>query len=289
MAMESTLRHSMNKLSALWVVGAMLLMTAQAQAGPWVRDAGEGYLKLGGSSFVGDQYYRAGVPTELESKASSLSVYGEVGLGHALQLVMYLPYQVASNETGGGVRYVNHTLGDLRLQVDTKLTDAFPLALSLEAKVPLYEVVSEQELTGEQEAWRTNFPDVGDGNLDLTLKLQAGASLGWLGGWVTGVLGYTKRLGRYIDSLYFAGQVGVWIWEDHIRASFYGQGNRNLGTDAFPEILASRESVSLEGTVAVTGIPMWPELDVMVSWGEVVYARYGSKGSVASVAIARAW
>jgi len=279
----------MNKLSALLIHVTLLMMTVEAQAGPWVRDAGEGYLKLGASSFVGDQYYRAGVPTELESRADALSLYGEVGLGHALQLVMFVPYQIAANETAGGVRYVNHTLGDLRLQVDAKLTDLFALALSLEVKLPLYEVVSEQELSGEQEAWRTNFPDVGDGNLDFTLKLQAGAALDWLGGWVTGALGYTKRLGSYIDSLYFSGQIGAWIWENHIRASFYGQGNRTIGTDSFPELLASRESASLEATVALTGMPIWPELDVMVSWGEVVYARYGAKGSVASVAIACAW
>jgi len=279
----------MNKVRALLTAALVFFALGEVQAGPWVRDAGDGYVKLGGASFVGDQYYRAGVATELDSRAESLSLYGEVGLGDGWQLVIYLPYQIATNETPGGVSYVNHTLGDARVQVDKRLTDAFPLSLSLELKAPLYQVVAEQELSGSQEAWRTNFPDVGDGNVDLTLKLQAGASLDAIAGWASMAVGYTKRTGTYIDSLYFSAQLGSWIWPKHVNISVYTQGNLTMGTDAFPELLASRESVSVEGTVSVMGLPASPDLCVMFSLGQVVYARYGAKGRILSMALARSW
>ena len=272
----------------LWLLLAFSL-AMPAQAGPWIRDAGDGYLKLSASNFKGDQYYRAGVATELESGAEAVSLYGEVGLGRPLQLVLLMPYQVATNETEGGVRYENHPLGDVRLQLDADLDAGFPLALSLELKVPLYTPVAEQSLTGDQQAWRTNFPDVGDGNVDVTLKLQAGTSLELVPGWVTGALGYTKRMGYYVDSLSFAAQLGVWLWPEHVHLSVYTQGNINVRADPFPELLASRESVSVEGTLGVTGLPHLEGVSVMLGWGQVVYARYAAKGSLMSVALAHEW
>ena len=276
------------KLPWLWM--ALLVFGAlPAQAGPWIRDAGDGYLKLSGSYFQGDQYYRAGVPTELDSRAQAMSVYGELGLGHALQLVVLMPYQVATNETAGGVRYANHTLGDTRLQLDIDLGAGFPLALNVGAKVPLYTPVAEQNLTGDEDAWRTNFPDVGDGNVDLTVQLQAGASLPGGTGWFTGALGYMKRAGDYVDSLIFSSQLGFWLWPAHMHLSIYTQGNINVRQDPFPELLASRESVSVEGTLAVTGFSRLPGVSMMVGVGEVVYARYAARGSMMTVGLAYAW
>ena len=84
-------------------------------------------------------------------------------------------------------------------------------------------------------------------------------------------------------------KVGLWLLPEHVNLSVYSQGSINLGQDPFPELLASRESVSVEGTLGITGASSLPGMSLMVGWGEVVYAQYAAKGSMVSLGLAYDW
>ena len=196
----------------------LLLLPAPASAGPWTKDLGQFYLKLGESLFFADAYRGADgqlVEGETTYLGVSTSLYYEVGVYKGLHLWGYLPYLVAQNNfQKSGRSTLNASGGDalLGVQYSPPFTLLFPAALKLEIKVPLYEVA---EIP-------IGFAAPGDGQLDFAFFVSAGGSLGKVPLFFYGELGYRLRSDVFVgqssgasfgDGLAYFASVGYTLWE----------------------------------------------------------------------------
>lgn len=172
----------------------MAIWLGLAQAGPWIKEPGQAYVKAGYARFAADTYVDPdGVEVAgTEYVGHNHSIYAEVGLIDHLQLVTSLPF-VASRNTIGGVGYINRDFGDavIGLATGTELGGKVPASLTLSSKLPLYD-------SAELQAYDdigANFPALGDGQVDFTAlaAVGTGLSLGAFRGWTAAELGYTTR------------------------------------------------------------------------------------------------
>lgn len=169
-------------MSALlyWLVGTA------AFGGGWTRDQGSAYLKVGSDIYQALQFR---LPGEAEDSVGSYfahqhGLYAEVGLSrrHPVQLTVIAPAIVGTHRTEifdvfGAVPVVATTarLGDLRLAVQTAVVKDKPLAVAVEAKIPMYR---NGAVGASRIVFAEIFPKPGDGQVDITLFGFAGASLG---------------------------------------------------------------------------------------------------------------
>ena len=213
----------MRYLAVGFVWLSVLTVGESAWAGPWTRGAGgSAYAKISESVFVADSFVDASgrVVEGADYLGFSTALYAEIGLLEGLHLQGYLPYVVARNAFDDSTRFLNTGLGDalVALQWTPVAIRSLPWAVRLEAKAPLYDV-------GDIEGpLAMRFPAFGDGQLDLTAWLSAGAS-GRLGVPLYGFLelGYRHRTEAYLgtgddrafaDTLVAAAQLGATpLWE----------------------------------------------------------------------------
>jgi len=201
-------------------MSAVLLLLGVAHAGGWTRDQGSAYLKLGSDAY---QALAFRLPGEAQDSPGSYfahqhGVYGEVGLtsGHPLQLTVSAPVIVGTHRTevfdafgALPVRATTARLGDLRVALQTAVLRDTPLAVAVEAKVPMYR-------NGLVGADRINFAEIfpkpGDGQVDLTFFAHAGTSLGSRT-FVEGSAGYLWRTALFVgwdtDIRYVDGVRGI--------------------------------------------------------------------------------
>lgn len=217
-------------LQCLWMA-LVLLVPASARAGPWSKDPGHWYFKLGQSLFTADGFRDAEGRFNTESSYLGLNTfaYGEVGLVEGLQTQFYLPFTIGINsfDEDSTLRLstrcengllVNDTsrrsFGDASagLQYSPKLM-TMPHALRADVKLPLY------DLADPRGACRDLFPQPGDGQLDITLWLSLGDSFHPRPFYLYGELGHRFRTEVFIgeatpqqygDTFVFFGQAG---WE----------------------------------------------------------------------------
>lgn len=207
---------------ALWVGAALLCLSSAASAGPWNKPRGHGYAKLGSATFLSDHAYD-NRGTELSSDpfrmtAETLYGYLEYGLIDDVMLVVYAPYVLSTNAHASGVSFHTLGFGDASVGIQVPLWDPHPVAIAtrLDLKVPLYQ--GAPTVRGRQTRaipgyprTATYFPALGDGQVDLTAWLSAGASLPVANGFAALEAGYRLRSGPITDALVLQGNAGVWL------------------------------------------------------------------------------
>jgi hypothetical protein len=210
------------RLLTPWLLASALLAAAGAHAGAWTKPAGGGYAKLGSATFVSDHGYDERgerVPADgFLLRAQTLYGYGELGLTDDLTLVGFVPYVMATNQHATGVNFHTLSAGDAMVGLQLALFSYENIVTStrVEVKVPLYR--GAPSIRGRQTSRvpgypRTSayFPAVGDGQVDVTGFVAAGASLPWVNGFLTGELGYRVRTGDITDAVLGNGTLGFTV------------------------------------------------------------------------------
>ncbi len=200
------------------------LGVALAVAGPWTRESGSHYAKIGVDGYVASGWVDplTGLPDDVSYSGWQPAAYAEVGLpfDHPVQVSAGLPlssgtvrFDPDGISGGGEARATTVRLGDLRLGLQTALPlDDRAVAVGVEGKLPLYELDS---VGRDYRELREFFPRPGDGQVDVTGLLLAGASLPK--GWVEGAVGWKHRWDatvfgvRYVlrDGVVLRGKVGL--------------------------------------------------------------------------------
>lgn len=264
-----------------------LLATTAAVAGPWVHPRGQGYAKAGYTRFASADGFVQGEPTGLAFRSHSLDLYGELGLPAELQLVAGLPVVYAANISSSDLRYSHTWTGDLRLELDRRLLEGRPLAVGLQARIPTYRDPGEyNSVRGADDAYlgaiASQFPQLGDPNVDLTAVVIAGASAP--SAWVAFSAGPRLRLGGFADGLYGDLNAGVWLLPSTLGLSLFSAGNLNLPRDLETDP-GSRELLQVQGTAFLAGLP--GDLTLEVWGGGVVLARHAATGTSFGAGVSR--
>lgn len=267
----------------------LLALSTTAMAGPWVRDPGAGYAKLGWRGFQSDNGMVSGESTGLKYTSHTVGLYSEIGIPGQLQLTVDLPFVSATHASPDGVKFHHRWTGDLRVQLDRRLTKAFPLSLGLEVRLPTYGTPADRGraagLDDELfESFVLSFPELGDPNVDLTLKLAWGASIPR--GWVKAEIGPRLRIGPYADGVMFASGVGVWIVPERLGAELYASANVNLFAGA--DNLANREILFTQIAVFGNPSPTLP-LSISATFGVLPVAVDSSQGGQVGLALSTWW
>lgn len=184
----------------------LLALLSVADAGAWTRSLGEYYGKVGVDVYVARDYV---VPGGGDAASQSYlgqqyGAYVELGLleVHPVQLGISAPLTIGSvdferadvfQSATGHVTSVR--LGDLRLQPQVALHPDIPVAFAVEVKLPLYTV---DGICSEYGPYADVCPRPGDGQIDVTEWVIAGASLSGVPLWGEVGLGYQHRTEVFI-------------------------------------------------------------------------------------------
>ena len=169
------------------MIGALigLWCAPPARAGAWTREVGQLYAKAGADVYHASRFV---APSQLEAPGGSYtgqqySLYGEAGVlpGYKGQLSLSLPLVVGAHRSeiddafGGSTpfRATSTTLGDLQTAAQIALHPKIPLSFALAAKIPMY---ANGDVGDRYPTYATLFPKPGDGQIDLTAWLYAGAA-----------------------------------------------------------------------------------------------------------------
>ena len=255
------------------------LAAVPASAGPWVRDVGSGFAKVGTTRFQSSQGFDGQEVSGLTYRSQSLDTYVELGLGRGIQFVGSLPYMAASNTGSGDAAWRHSWTGDLRLEIDGKLHRSKPFAWGVELRVPTYrDPVDYSEAKGIDpgllSAVGTNFPQLGDTNLDVTLKGMAGVSFSR--GWFTAEAGPRFRSEGFAHGAYGALSLGVWAIPDTLGVNLYSNANVNLFGGS--STIGSRELAYIQGAVFATGVDALPGAGIQVAAGVIPVANNAARG-----------
>ncbi|MFT4978024.1 MAG: hypothetical protein ACI8S6_003932 [Myxococcota bacterium] len=260
-------------------------LSPTAQAGPWVRDLGHGYVKAGYSRFQADQFVQPDGSTVegTEYLGQTTHLYGEVGVARGLQAVFNVPF-VGSRNIIGDVSYINRWGGDLNAGLEYgRALGKLPVSLQVLSKLPLYDN-ADLAVYGDSSS---RFPAIGDGQVDLTALLAVGGSFSIkeVRGWLAGELGYRHRsawwLGDstqpdrdYSDGIPWSAQLG---WSPTLKGRDMGwlflraDGIQNLRTDTVTQQLVQ---ASVGGALKVTDI-----VAIELGYASIVQARNAAPGS----------
>jgi hypothetical protein len=282
--------------------GAELLLFAcgvalalDAHAGAWVREPGHAFAKLG-FNYSSSQDQLSSV-TSLKRDVATYSLFAEVGLPYRMDVLIYLPYVVATNDYRYEARYVNHTFGDAHVQLDRALTTLAALSIALDLKVPLYRSLSSAESSGlvelnHQLYATSNFTDVGNGVVELTPKLLYGRGFTTIysrPGWVTAELGFRARFGGLGHGVYLSAGAGTWVWPEHLALMLFSSGLVDFATPrsvTLPDGRPPLASLYFSGGFIATLAPFAPWLRVLASVGALAISSDGRTGFDADVGLA---
>lgn len=171
----------------------VLWSAAAALAGPWIKEPGQAYVKVGTSRFGSSGYVGPDGTAVAGLRYVGLTehVYAEVGVLPHLQVVANLPF-VGARNVDGELIYINRQFGDADLGLATggKLGE-LPVSLTASAKLPLYD---NSDLSSYGSAGAA-FPAMGDGQVDVTLSgaIGTGLAVGSQRGWAAAEAGYRHR------------------------------------------------------------------------------------------------
>ena len=174
---------------------ASALFSGQANAGAWVAEKGDGYTKLGisdyeATSFFGEQ------PDFSEFSGTSVSFYGEYGLGNNWGVYTSALYQDIEQTNASGETTSNSGLGDLDLGVKYQWqAEPFVLSTSFAVKLPF--------LYDDDDA----LP-LGNGQEDYEFRVLLGKSLNRYG-YLGFELGYRFRTDEPSDEIRYLIEYGV--------------------------------------------------------------------------------
>jgi len=254
----------------------LLLLTAPrpAAAGPWTKNLGELYVKLGQGFFVADSFRDSvgNLQEGVNYLGATTSVYFEVGLFKGLHAWGYLPYTAATNTfSDDDTSWLRTSGGDAMLGLQytpTFFNIPFPAALKLEVKVPMYDI------NGVEGIYAGRFPAPGDGQVDVTIWLSAGASLSSIPLFFFGEVGYRIRTEAFVgtgpfstsfnDGITFFASVGYTILDRVIVAVNSG------GVMPYVKDITSKGYVTLGLALYV---PIWKGLAAEASYDPMVYTN----------------
>ncbi|MEQ1566726.1 MAG: hypothetical protein ABMA64_13880, partial [Myxococcota bacterium] len=167
----------------------MIWLAAAAHAGAWTKETGQLYAKAGVDLYKAFEFVQPGsssaVPGAIsggEYFAHQYGVYAEAGVlpGYKGQLSISAPLlfgiaNIPGDDNSGTVpiRATSGRLGDLNLAAQIALHPKWPLAAALQVKIPMY---ANGSIGAEYPTWRELFPKPGDGQVDWTTWLYAGAA-----------------------------------------------------------------------------------------------------------------
>lgn len=264
---------------------SLVLLSAPAQAGPWTKSLGEFYVKLGEGLFLSDSYVDSSGRTVSGTDyfGATTSVYFEVGVYRSLQLSGYLPYIVGSNTFDDGASFIQGGGGDavFGVQYTPPLALPIPYAVRVDVKIPLYDV----DMSGIPFA--TQFPALGDGQIDLSFWLSAGGSVPNLPLYAYGELGYRHRTEAFIgdgpgDGRDYGDGVVLFLQTGY---TFF---ERLLLTANFGGVL-SLEKSELTKSYLTLGpglyLPLWRGLAAEAAFDPVVYANNSAPGMSFSLGV----
>ncbi|MBH23277.1 MAG: hypothetical protein CMH57_02210 [Myxococcales bacterium] len=267
-------------------LAALSLIASTGEAGPWVRKPGSTYTKLNLARFSADQSFNQGVDTGLQYMGTTVNLYNEIGLPYRLQLITDVPYVFGRNNSPQGVNYLNNTFGDARFELGHGLVEGLPLLLAVEAKLPFYSTVADDDETFSAfSATRESFPDAGDGNVDVTPKVGAGYSFHPIPAWVTAELGYRVRLDGFADGIFASLGGGVFVLGEHVALNMFSNAVFNVEDDPNPELRATREFVYVQGSVFARYQPWFEGLGLSVGVGWLPYTKNAAAGNDISVGL----
>ena len=269
------------------MVAACLVFQAAkpASAGPWSKDLGQFYAKVGQDFFWADSFRDSSgkLVKGTNYLGSTTSFYGEVGLSRGFHLQAYLPYMVGRNSFDDGGSFSRGSGGDaiFALQFKPIWPLPFPVALRLEVKVPLYDVAGVDSPLAEQ------FPAPGDGQLDFSYWLSLGGSIDSLGIYLFAELGYIQRtevfVGKGIEGdITFRDGVGF-----RAQAAYILFNRLHLGLTVNGVIAAASDETT-KSTISVGPLiycRLWEGLAVEASFSPAVYAKNSAMGMSAGLGL----
>ncbi|MFU8806508.1 MAG: hypothetical protein ACNA8W_22040 [Bradymonadaceae bacterium] len=239
-------------------------------AGPWTKDKGEFYAKVGEGTYLASAFRNADGETVEGSEYLSMTTfaYGEVGLLDGLHVQGYIPLLYARNRVERGT-YTDFGLGDASLGIQASpLKLAIPTSIRLDAKIPLYGAPP----VGPGAQF---VPARGDGQIDLTTWLSTGAGTATY--YFYADIGYQHRttwsfdpgvVGPFSDGFVFQAQVGY---------SLFGQAILAIGTGG---VLPLEQDTTSKGYVTVGPSLFYPVSDTIA----LEAAGYGTPWSRNSAA-----
>jgi hypothetical protein len=181
---------------------AVLLAPASAEAGGWTRDAGGVFARGGAGFFFGEQRLLVSETAGAgRFRQIAAELYGEVGLGHALEVDASLRWVDNAQQLPAGDR---HNRGMEELEVILKwgaLRDAVALAFLVGGRLALYEPVELAQL----EAGR---PERGPGGADVIVGASLGRSFHPTPAWLNVDLLHRIRVGSASSGLLLRGEAG---------------------------------------------------------------------------------
>jgi len=212
-----------------------VIFSNMAHAGAWVLDKGDSYSKVGISDYSADDFF--GDQADLgEFEGTSVSYYGELGLGNNWGVFTSLLYQDIEQSTASGQISSNSGLGDIDLGVKYQW-DASPFVISTSFLVKLPYLYDEDD----------ELP-LGNGQEDFEAKLLIGKSLNQYG--YFGVeFGYRLRTGSPSDEYRYLFEYG-----------FSANDNLYFRTK-LDGILSANNADTITGTGGVN-LSRTPEFDV---------------------------
>lgn len=156
----------------------LLALAAPVHAGPWVRDPGAHYVKVGASHFAASVYDDPAIDGAdgLEYTGQLASLYAEVGLPKGLQAVVSTAYARGQNfDPVTGRVYKSRGLGDLGVGLvwDVPVLEA-PASLAMTTRIPLY----------DDGVGSGSHPPLGDPQVDVDLVAAAGQAVPLGNHWV---------------------------------------------------------------------------------------------------------
>jgi len=199
-------------------IALTLMFTSQAHAGAWVLDKGKSYTKVGVSDYSADEFF--GDQADLgEFEGTSVSYYGEFGLGNNWGLFTSLLYQDIRQTNAAGEAIENDGLSDLDIGIKYQW-QAKPFVVSTQflAKLPY--------LYDEDDA----LP-LGNGQEDFEVKLLIGKSLNEYG-YFGLEFGYRLRTDSPSDEFRYLVEYGVSLSDNlYFRTKLDGiESANNAGT-----------------------------------------------------------
>jgi len=195
------------------------LFSSQAHAGAWVAEKGSGYTKVGVSEYNATEFF--GDQADLgEFDGSSVSFYGEYGLGNNWGIYGSALYQDIEQTNSSGETTSNSGLGDLDIGVKYQWqAKPFVLSTSFAVKRPL--------LYDEDDT----LP-LGNGQEDYEFRVLLGKSLNQYG-YLGFELGYRFRTDEPSDEIRYLIEYGINVNENlYFRTKLDGIESANNADDA---------------------------------------------------------